>query len=79
MPPLLASSDLIAMVPRRCLPVAGGVGGISPFADLAVFEPPIAVEGFALHLAWHARRQQDAGVRLVAGVVGELLRGEING
>ncbi|MDZ7865248.1 LysR family transcriptional regulator [Acidovorax sp.] len=79
-PPLLASSDLIAMVPRRCLrPVAGGVGvggeSSSPFGGLAVFEPPIAVEGFALHLAWHARRQQDAGVRFVAGVVGELLRG----
>ncbi len=60
--PLLLSTDLVAMLPRRCLPVANREA-------FAVFEPPIAVEGFPLHMAWHARREDDLAVRHVAALV----------
>ncbi|OQM76970.1 LysR family transcriptional regulator [Manganibacter manganicus] len=65
-PPLLEASDLIALLPSRCIP-ADAAG------RFAVFEPPIAVEGFPLHLAWHARRDRDAGVQHVAGNLRALL------
>lgn len=60
--PLLANSDLIAMLPSRALP---------PDArkSFAVFTPPVAVEGFPLHLAWHTRRDHDVGVQHVAAIV----------
>lgn len=60
--PLLLSTDLVAMLPRRCLPAASRDA-------FAVFEPPIAVEGFPLHMAWHARRDDDLAVRHVAALV----------
>jgi DNA-binding transcriptional LysR family regulator len=65
-PPLLAGSDLIAMLPSRCLPGAGS----SDFLD---FPPPLPVPGFPLHLAWHARRDADLGTRHVAGLIRQLL------
>ena len=65
-PPVLDGADLIAMLPSRCLP-----------ADTAerfvVFEPPIPVPGFPLHLAWHVRRNADVAVQHVASVMTELL------
>lgn len=61
-PPLLLATDLVAMLPRRCLPTQGREA-------FAVFEPPIAVEGFPLHMAWHARRDDDLAVRHVAALV----------
>lgn len=61
-PPLLAQSDLIAMLPSSCIPRDRRM--------FAIRKPPLAVEGFALHLAWHVRREQDPGVRHV----GETLR-----
>jgi DNA-binding transcriptional LysR family regulator len=64
-PSLLAGSDLIALLPRRALPP-------EPHG-LVVFEPPVAVEGFPLHLAWHMRRDRDPGVRHIAA----LIRGRI--
>jgi DNA-binding transcriptional LysR family regulator len=64
-PPLLAGSTLIAMLPSRCLPSGAG---------WAVFPPPLPVEGFPLHLAWHRRRDGDAGVRHVAALLREALR-----
>ncbi len=68
-PPLLVGSDLIALLPSRCLPE-------SSRADLIALAPPIPVEGFPLHLAWHRRRAGDPGVRhvaaLVEGLIGQL-------
>ena len=64
-PPLLARSDLIALLPSRCLPAAAR--GMS--ATFATFDPPIPVEGFTLHLAWHRRRDEDVGVRWVARLI----------
>ncbi|SEF64400.1 LysR family transcriptional regulator [Bosea lathyri] len=67
-PPLLAGSDLIALLPSRCLPPATR-------ADLVALPPPIPVEGFPLHIAWHRRRGSDAGVQHVAGLVESLIGG----
>lgn len=64
-PALLEASDLIAMLPSRCLP---------PNAEaFAVRPPPIPVEGFPLHIGWHVRRDQDVAVRHVADVLERLL------
>lgn len=61
-PDLLLGSDLIAMLPSQCLSM--------PMANaLHTVEPPIEVEGFALHLAWHKRRDEDAAVQCVARVL----------
>lgn len=62
--PVLASSDLIAMLPRRC---------ILPGSDLAVFDPPIPVPGFPLHLAWHQRAEADRAIQHVAAEIRALL------
>jgi DNA-binding transcriptional LysR family regulator len=67
-PPLLAGSDLIALLPSRCLPPATRAG-------LVALPPPIPVEGFPLHIAWHRRRGSDTGVQHVAGLVEALIGG----
>lgn len=66
-PPLLASTDLIAMLPSLCLPADAA-------QSLRVFAPPIAIDGFALHLGWHARRHGDLAVRHVATLVEDLMK-----
>ncbi|MCM5681214.1 LysR substrate-binding domain-containing protein [Schlegelella sp. S2-27] len=65
--PLLLASDLVAMLPSRSA-AAGSAG-----KRLAVFDPPLPVPGFALHLAWHARREADPATRHVASLVQRLL------
>ena len=60
-PPLLRGSDLICLLPSRCLPEEG----------LATHDPPIPVEGFRLYLAWHDRRGQDPAVQHVAALMSE--------
>ncbi|AVR97673.1 LysR family transcriptional regulator [Pseudoduganella armeniaca] len=66
-PALLAASDLIALLPGRCLRDAAAQA-------LAVLEPPLAVPGFELAMCWHARRDRDPGVRHVMGLVEELVQ-----
>lgn len=66
-PPLLETSDLIAMLPRRTLPADTDAFAVRP--------PPIQVEGFPLHIGWHVRRDQDVAVRHVADVLERLLTG----
>lgn len=51
LPPLLARSDLIAMAPERL--------AMACTRDLDIFEPPVTVPGFTIHLAWHPRRDRD--------------------
>ena len=63
---LLAQSDYLAMLPSRSLPPAAGAG-------FTVLPPPIAVEGFPVHMAWHARTDGNVAVQHVA----ELLRGVV--
>ena len=57
--PLLSGSDLVALLPSRC---------VTPdvVAKLATFVPPVPVDGFRLDLAWHMRRDGDLVVRHVA-------------
>jgi DNA-binding transcriptional LysR family regulator len=64
---LLRGSDLIGLLPERALP--------SPADEkIATFEPPLPVEGFGIHLAWHRRREHDRAVRYVADEVRRLLK-----
>lgn len=63
---LVQQSDYLAMLPSRSvLP--------SMRAGLKVVAPPIDVEGFSLHLAWHERTDGDTATQHVA----ELLRGVV--
>ncbi|WP_095588857.1 LysR family transcriptional regulator [Actibacterium ureilyticum] len=61
-PPILRATDFVAMLPRQGLWATGRT-------DLTTHAPPIAVDGFPLHLAWHRRRSQDPGIRHVAELV----------
>jgi len=65
-PPLLAESDMIGLLPSRCLPER--VRG-----EIVAFGPPISVEGFPLHSAWHKRRAGDPAVQHVARLIEELV------
>jgi len=67
-PAVLLAADYISLLPRRCLPADWP-------ENYAVFDPPLAVEGFPLHLAWHKRRERDVAVQHVAGLVREILGG----
>lgn len=64
--PLIAESDMIAMLPSRCIPADAE-------ATYSLFEPPISVEGFPLHLAWHRRRETDRALQHVAACLRSLL------
>ncbi|MDX3925324.1 MAG: LysR family transcriptional regulator [Shinella sp.] len=66
-PPLVRDSDMIAMIPSHCVPADAA-------SDFAVLPPPIPVEGFPLHLAWHRRRDRDAAVQHVASIIRETLQ-----
>jgi DNA-binding transcriptional LysR family regulator len=68
-PALLTATDLIAMLPVGVTTTLGEEHG------LAFFPPPIPVESFPIHLAWHRRRARDPGVIHVA----ELVRGLAHG
>ncbi|MDX3805500.1 LysR family transcriptional regulator [Bosea thiooxidans] len=64
--PLVAGSDMIGLLPSRCLP---------PDSDDAfvTFPPPLTVEGFPLHSAWHKRRAEDPAVQHVARLIEDLI------
>jgi len=49
---VVASTDLIAMVPSRSL-------ADDDASRLAIFKPPVPVETFPLHLAWHERNDNN--------------------
>lgn len=61
-PPLLLTSDLIAMLPRGCM---------SHEPELHYCEPPVPVEGFPLHLAVANRALGDIAVNHVAALIRE--------
>ena len=58
-PPLLVGSDLVALLPSRCITPDDA-------ARLATFLPPVPLNGFRLELAWHLRRDRDLVTRHVA-------------
>ncbi|MDO9503516.1 LysR family transcriptional regulator [Falsiroseomonas sp.] len=66
-PPLLLGSDLIALLPGGSILGAMREG-------LAVLQPPVAVEGFPIHLALHRRREGDPAVRHVAATLQAVAR-----
>lgn len=66
-PSLLEGSNLIAMLPSRCVPSDSG-------GRFALLVPPIQIEGFPLHMAWHTRRGHDIGLQHVIEIVRELLK-----
>lgn len=61
-PSLLVGTDHIAMVPRH-----GFERRKHP--ELVNFAPPIDVDGFPLHMAWHTRQANDRGVQHVISVI----------
>lgn len=63
-PPLLAGSDLMALLPSRVVPLIQGITAL-PL--------PVPVAGFPLHIAWHQRRSQDIALQHVAEILGQLL------
>ena len=64
-PALVAATDMIAMIPSRCLP--------SDAPDrFEIAPPPIDMPDFSLHLTWHARRDHDVGVGFVRDLLLEL-------
>lgn len=65
-PPLLLNSELIALLPSRIVPP-------EEVDRFATFEPPVAVEGFPLHLAWHRRSERDPAARHVADLIEAVL------
>ncbi|UPA23211.1 LysR family transcriptional regulator [Shinella oryzae] len=67
-PPLLEDSDLLAMMPAHTVP-AGAAD------NLHIAAPPLPVEGFPLHIAWHRRRDTDRAVRHVADIVRDVFAG----
>lgn len=64
--PLLSGSDLMALLPSRCVT-------LDVVARLATFVPPLPIDGFRLDLAWHMRRDGDLVVRHVADEIRALL------
>lgn len=66
-PRVLAETDLIAMLPRQ------SVATQAEF-DLMLQQPPVPVDGFPLHLAWHARQNHDTAVQHVVEVIRAVFR-----
>lgn len=63
-PPVLAATDLIAMLPRQTIAAPARL-------DLAVFPPPVVVDGFTMSLAWHDRQTRDRAVQHVGQIIRE--------
>lgn len=54
-PPLLAASDMVALLPSRLLKNA--------LASLRTWEPPLAIPDYAMAMVWHERMHLDPGHR----------------
>ena len=63
-PQLLMNSELIALLPTRCIPKD---------SPLFIADPPIQVEGFPVHIGWHRRNDTNPVVQHVAKLIVELL------
>ena len=72
-PAVLEGSDLIALLPSRLVGSDSMPGSKAAGRALAVFKPPVAVDGFTLHAVWHARRDEDPAVQYVARTLREVL------
>ncbi|KEO54642.1 hypothetical protein DT23_18245 [Thioclava indica] len=65
-PDILSSTNLLAMLPRKSFEELHN-------DDLVGVPPPLAVDGFPLHLTWHQRNANDLGISYVAGLIREFL------
>jgi DNA-binding transcriptional LysR family regulator len=66
-PRVLAETNLIAMLPQQSVAVQAKF-------DLVLYQPPVPVDGFPLHIAWHARQNRDMAVQHVAEVIRAVFR-----
>ena len=62
-PLIVAESDLVLTLPRRL------AERFVRMAPLALFPPPVELEGFALHAVWHERRQREPAHRFLRELV----------
>ncbi len=67
--PLLEKSNCIAMLPRQIM-------GLPQARKLAFFEPPLKIDGFPVHLAWHERSDNDMAVSHVAQAIRDAIEAE---
>ncbi|WP_372426133.1 LysR family transcriptional regulator [Salinarimonas chemoclinalis] len=70
-PPILARTDCIALLPRHTV-------AVSQSTHLIGRAPPFEVSGFSLELAWHVRRATDRIVRHVADEIRHVAFEETN-
>ncbi|MBK6356931.1 MAG: LysR family transcriptional regulator [Betaproteobacteria bacterium] len=59
---IVAHTDLIAMVPSRSLTN-------DDTARLTIFDPPVPIETFPLHIAWHERNDNNHAVQYVGALL----------
>lgn len=59
--PLLLQTDFISFAPR------GALSGL----DLTLLKPPLNVPDYEMHMAWHSRRNEDAAVQVIIGIIRE--------
>ncbi len=62
-PPIIASSNAIALIPRSMARHWSGTGRLKQFV------PPVEAGSFSVDIAWHKRRSNDKAVQLVAELV----------
>lgn len=60
--PLVRRSDFIGVIPTLSLPLDSS-------EDFAIFPPPIPLEEFPIHIAWHARHDADVAVQHVRAAI----------
>jgi DNA-binding transcriptional LysR family regulator len=65
-PDILSSTNLLAMLPRRSFEEQRN-------DDLIGLTPPLAVDGFPLHLVWHQRNANNLAISHVAGLIRAIL------
>lgn len=63
-PAVLAATDMKAMLPRQSI-------AAHAHPDLALYPPPVTVDGFRLTVAWHKRQNVDRAVQHVCRIVRE--------
>lgn len=66
-------TDLVALVPRSCLPAAPGAAG-GGADDLAGFALPVPTPELAVYAMWHPRLDADPAQRWLRGMVAEVCR-----
>jgi len=64
-PALVASSDLIAIVPRQFAAYA------APRFDLDIHEMPVKMPVQHMHMAWHAKMDSDPATNVPRGFAGD--------